>query len=215
VTRLRLALVEDALTPGAPLRFPDGNAARILYLRRGGHAAVNGTPLAEDSAVVVQGGAATVTGEGELWTYALSPGDALATAEERPRLVLAALVPAPGPAALFRLDRVDFPPAGETPRHGHSGPGLRRLLSGRLLMEIGPRLHRADPGQAWFEPGDVPVVARPLAPGSAFLRAMVLDPALAGGRSSFVAATPEDAAKPRSVTYRLYAETVVVTPAAG
>ncbi len=214
MTTLRLALLEDALTPGAPLRLPgDDGATRILYLRRGG-ARVNGAALAEDRALAVQS-AATVTGEGELWTYALSPGDALATPEERPRLVLAALVPAPGPAALFRLDRVDFPPAGETPRHGHSGLGLRRLLSGRLLMEIGPRLHRADPGQAWFEPGDEPVVARPLAPGSAFLRAMVLDPALAGGRSSFIATTPEDAAKPRGVTYRLYAETVVVTPTAG
>lgn len=202
---LRLALFEDALAPDRPLHLP-GGAARILYLRHGS-AAVDGVPLAEDTAHLVTG-AARVTGAGTLWSFALSSAATLATAEEHPRLVLAALVDRPLPA-LFRLDRVDFPPDGETPRHGHSGPGLRRLLSGRLLMEIGPRMHRADPGQAWFEPGDEPVVARPMAPGSAFLRCMVLDPALLGGKSSFVPTTPEDALKPRRVTYRLYAEGVV------
>jgi hypothetical protein len=208
VTGLRIALFEDLLAPGAPLRLAEG-AVRIHWLRHGA-ARVNGATLAADAAATSEG-ATVIEGEGELWTFALSRAPAGFVPEERQRLVLAAPVPARDPAAplLFRLDRVDFPPEGETPRHGHSGPGLRRLLSGSLLMEIGPRLHRAVPGQAWFEPGDEPVVARPLMPGSAFLRAMVLDPALRGGRSSFVAWTPEDAAKPRNAAYRLYAEVVV------
>lgn len=219
---LRLALFEDALAEGAPpLRLPPGPAARLLYLRRGAARVEGHGALAEDAALLVEGEAA-VEGAGELWTFEVSRAPAeggMATPAERPRIILAHPLAGAGrdPAApfLLRLDRVDFPPAGETPRHGHSGPGLRRLLSGRLLMEVGARTHRADPGQAWFEPGDEPVVARPLAPGSAFLRAMVLDPSLLGGRSSFLAWTPGEAAKPGGVSYRLYAEGVVRLPPRG
>ena len=216
---LRLALFEDALAEDAPpLRLPPGPAARILYLRRGAAQVAGRGALAEDAALLVQGEAA-VEGAGELWTFEVSRAPAaggVATPAERPRLVLAHALAGGGhdlaAPFLLRLDRVDFPPSGETPRHGHSGPGLRRLLSSRLLMEVGARAHRADPGQAWFEPGDEPVVARPLAPGCAFLRAMVLDPSLLGGRSSFHAWTPEEAARPRGVSYRQYAEGVVRLP---
>ncbi len=44
---------------------------------------------------------------------------------------------------------------------------------------------------------------------------MVLDPSLLGGRSSFLAWTPGEAAKPGGVSYRLYAEGVVRLPPRG
>lgn len=202
---LSLALYEDGLR--APLSLPP--ALRLLYARRGA-IFVNGAPLAEDSVVLSQD-AVAVTGEGELWRFelrAVPPGWRM-PAEARERVLLARLIER-DPSAPFtlRLDRVTFTPGLETPAHGHHGQGIRRLLSGRLLMEIGPLTHRLDAGRAWFESGEEPVTARGLEPGTAFLRCMVLDEAMLG-RSSFRAWTPEDARKPRNVTYHQYLDRVV------
>ena len=55
--------------------------------------------------------------------------------------------------------------------------------------------------------GEEPVAARGLLPGTAFIRALVMD-ATMQGQSSFRAWTPEDATRPRGVTYRLYLDEV-------
>ena len=87
---------------------------------------------------------------------------------------------------------------------------MRRLIKGRLLAEIGDNFERIDAGHAWFETGLDPVIGTNIHTGnSAFVRVMVLPIELEGGKSSFVPTTPEDAAKPRSVTNRLFGEVVM------
>ncbi len=109
---------------------------------------------------------------------------------------------------LLRADRVTFPPSAVTPKHGHKGPGIRRLVSGRLVAELGSEVRRIEAGEAWFESGKEPVVGRNLAPSSSFVRVMVLDPALAG-EPTFIPWSEEDAAKPRGTNRHLFFDTVV------
>lgn len=204
---LQMALFEDRLGPGAALTLPP--ALRMLYLRDGA-AALDGTPLAVDSAALRQD-AVAVAGTGRLWRFELSrhvPEEGLAP-EDRARLILRRPLrrDATGPFVL-RLDSVTFTPGVETPRHGHFGEGIRRLIDGHLMLEIGERYERRTTGEAWFETGEEPVVACGVTPGTAFLRALVMDAGMKG-QSSFRAWTPEDALKPRGVTYRLYLDEVV------
>ena len=204
---MRLALFEDFLT--APLRLPP--AVRGLYVKQG-KVTLNGAKLAEDNAVLATG-AAVLEGAGEVWRFEVSEVAALTLPHERAALILAHPLPRdPALPFVLRLDRVDFPPAAETPKHGHAGPGIRRLLRGRLLAEIGDEAHRIDAGGAWYETGADPVVGRVLAPGSAFIRAMVLDAALLG-QPTFRAWTADEAAKPRGAQYRLFFDTLTALDA--
>lgn len=200
-----MMLFQDNL--GGPLRLPP--ALRLVYARRG-RVSVDGAPLAEDSAVLCRD-AVTLDGDGEAWRYELRAVAPVwrVPAEEREALQLCRVLDrdAADPFTL-RLDRVTFTPGLETPAHGHHGQGIRRLLAGRLFMEIGPQTHRLDAGRCWFETGEEPVVARGMEPETSFLRCMVLDAAMLG-RSSFRAWTAEEETKPRNVAYRQYLDEVV------
>ena len=211
---IRLALLEDVLAAGTSLAMPA--RARAVFARRGP------IRIAEaGSAVVLEAGqcrlfetAISLYGPGEAWTFELSAwGHEMGVAaEERDRVILAALIDRdPGVPVLVRADRVDFPPGAVTPKHGHKGPGIRRLIEGSLLAEIGDQAHRIDAGDAWFETGHDPVVGRTLAPASAFVRVMVLDPALLGG-PTFIPWTPEEAGKPRGTERTPFFDTVVTVP---
>jgi quercetin dioxygenase-like cupin family protein len=206
---MRLALFEETLQGGAVV-LP--RAVHGVYLRHGS-VTLDGMTLAPDSATMVKG-AATLAGTGEVWRFEVSDVPALASPEEYARMILAHPV-SRDPVAPFvlRMDRVDFPPEGATPRHGHAGPGIRRLLSGRLLAEVGEEAHRIDPGVAWFETGTDPVVGRVMAPGSAFIRCMVLDAELLG-RPTFRACDAAEATKPRSASSRLFFDTLTALDAA-
>ena len=205
---MRLALFEDVLD--GTLALPP--AVRGFYLRHGS-VALDGVALAPDSAVFARS-AATLAGTGEVWRFEVSEVTALAAPEEHARLILAhPLERDPRAPFVLRMDRVDFPPEGATPKHGHAGPGIRRLLSGRLLAEVGEEAHRIDPGSAWFETGHDPVIGRVMAPGSAFIRCMVLDQDLLG-RPTFRAWSAEEAAKPRSAQSRQFFDTLTALDAA-
>jgi hypothetical protein len=116
--------------------------------------------------------------------------------------------PAFGPPFLVRADRIESPPGAATPRHGHRGPGMRRLVKGRLLAEIGDTIERLESGHAWFETGlDMVVGTNTGIVNAAFVRVMVLPVELEGGKSSFMAANEVEAAKPRLVMSRLFGET--------
>ena len=207
---VRLAATEDVLEPGRTLALPP--AARAIYMRRGvGEAVLPGRrlSLAEDTCTLAVG-PVTLSGQGEVWCFELA---AAWDGDDRARIVLAVLL-AIDPAApvLLRADRIDFPPGAVTPKHGHAGPGIRRLLHGRLSAELGNETRRIDAGQAWFETGHDPVVGRNLAPASAFVRGMALDPALLG-RPTFRAWTAHDANLPRGVQPRPFLDEVVRLPA--
>lgn len=205
---MRLGLFEHAIA--APLALP--HAVHAIYVRTG-RVTVNGTPLGEDSGKLVTG-RTTLAGNGEVWRFEVARTEALSEAHEHASLILARHLPF-DPAAPFvmRLDRVDFSPDGATPKHGHAGPGIRRLLRGRLLAEVGEEAHRIEAGGAWYETGDDPVIGRVLQPGSAFIRCMVLAPALLG-QPTFRAWSAEDAAKPRNARYRLLFDTLTALDAA-
>jgi quercetin dioxygenase-like cupin family protein len=204
---IAMMLFEDALRPGEARALPP--ALRLLYTRRG-TARFDGVSLAEDEAHLSQD-SGSLEGEGEVWRFELTrvPEGWRVPAEHRDSLVLARVLERDAAAHFtLRLDRVTFTPGLETPAHGHHGQGIRRLIAGRLFMEIGALTHRLDAGRAWFESGEEPVVGRGLEPGTSFLRCMVLDAAMLG-RSSFKGWTPEDEHKPRNVAYRQYLDTVV------
>lgn len=206
---MRLALFEERLE-GGMLALP--SAVHGIYLRHGG-VTLDGAPLPPDSGTFLKG-TATLAGTGEVWRFEVSNAPCLAAPEEYARMVLAHSIDRdPTAPFVLRMDRVDFPPEGATPKHGHAGPGIRRLLSGRLLAEVGDEAHRIDPGGAWFETGADPVIGRVMAPGSAFIRCMVLDADLLG-RPTFRPWSPEEAAKPRSASSRLYFDTLTALDAA-
>ena len=107
---------------------------------------------------------------------------------------------------LMRCDRVDFPPSGIAFTHTHEGSGIRCLQQGRIRIETQGENFWVEPGGAWFETGSDPVFAqtRPDGP-SYFVRVMIL-PRSIRGRSSIRYVKPEDADKPKTQTYQVFAD---------
>ncbi len=206
-----LAATEDVLAPGQPLALAP--AVRALYVRCGAVRIGSEGParlVAPDTCRLAVG-AATLEGEGEVWGFEVSAGRADGTC---PRTVLAVpLARDPTLPFVLRADRIDFEPGGVTPRHGHAGPGIRRLLQGRLFAELGPQRRRIGAGEAWFESGPEAIVGHNLAPATAFVRAMVLDAELLG-RPTFRPWTEADATKPRGTRARLFFDELVRLPPA-
>jgi len=204
----RLAVYDVTLTSAAAA-IPSRGAS-FLYVWSGrATVATNGSELAvgADDGTMLDG-PATVTGEGIAWLYDLAPSAQPTLAGPAFSLVIARDLPATfeGPR-MFRADRVESNPGAQTPLHGHRGPGIRRLLKGRLHAFIGDDVDRIDAGDAWFETGKDWVIGKNIAEEvSAFVRVMMLPADLKGGTSSFVPATPVEGAKPRSVSYRLFGE---------
>ena len=195
----RLAAYDLPLGP-EPLDLP--GAAWFVYMLSGA-ARVGDTAVGAGEGAVVTG-PCRVGGEGLAWAFEAAP--ASTPFPSGLTLVLARPV---GPLAdrMFRADRIRMRPDTVTPRHGHRGPGIRRVLSGAILGAIGEGHDRLDPGRAWYETGTDPVVGTNLHPdGSAFVRAMLLPRELAGGATSFVPWDPSEALKSRAVQNDLLGE---------
>lgn len=161
--------------------------------------------LSPDNGVFVVG-ALEISGTG--WLFELAPADQPLMDDPAIDIVLSHgfVLDFDGPYML-RADRVASNPGAETPLHGHRGPGIRRLLTGRIRATIGGNVERIAAGQAWFETGRDWVIGRNISDGeNVFVRVMVLPAELKGGVSSFVAATPQEGQRPRAVSYRLYGE---------
>jgi len=216
VTPLRLT-VYDAAPQNTKL---PGGAARFIYCRAGRLALEDQSKsvvLSGDEGTFCDGGAQLCV-EGDAWIYEVAPR--AASFLPQARLILShALHPAFDPPFLLRADRIESTPGAVTPRHGHRGPGVRRLVFGTLVAEVGDAIERIEAGDAWFETGRDPVVGTNVGPtNAAFVRVMVLPPELEGGKSSFVPADSAEAAKPRSVVNRLFGERLLsegLTPPAG
>jgi len=107
---------------------------------------------------------------------------------------------------LMRADRVDFPLGGIAYTHTHRGPGIRCLLRGSIRVESAGEVHEIASGGAWFESGPDPVLAtassREL---TGFARVMILPLDLRGG-SSIRYVNPEDADKPKTQKYQVFAD---------
>ncbi len=104
----------------------------------------------------------------------------------------------PGPGEwVLRCDRVDFPPGGIAHRHVHPGPGLRRLLHGKLTIDRDGERHTYRAGEWWYEDADDPVLATASASEeTAFVRVLLL-PREWEGRRTIHYLDPADEAKPK------------------
>ena len=107
---------------------------------------------------------------------------------------------------LMRCDRVGFPAGGEALTHVHQGPGIRCLLNGSIRIDSEGASHSFAPGEAWFEGGPQPVYAAASRDTpTAFVRVMIL-PRACHGKSSIRYMRPEDADKPKTQTYQIFAD---------
>jgi hypothetical protein len=166
--------------------------------------------LPADEGIFSQG-ITRIAGPGTIWVFEVGPDEPPSWADPTRSIILSRrFTPDFSSPWLLRADRIESNPGSATPRHGHRGPGMRRLIKGRLLAQINDDFERIDPGHAWFETGRDPVIGTNVHTGnSAFVRVMLLPIELQGGKSSFVPTTVEDAAKPRAVMQRLFGEVVV------
>lgn len=204
--------VYDLRLEGREVVLPAG-PDRFIYALEGQASVEAGggaTALATDAGVFAAG-EARVSGTGMAWIYEVGRHDRPLLCAPEISVILSRRFALPdAPQRLLRADRIESQSGAATPRHGHRGPGLRRLIKGRLLAEIGDNYERIDAGHPWFETGTDPVIGTNIHSGnSAFVRVMVLPAELEGGKSSFVPTTPEDAAKPRSVINRLFGEQMI------
>jgi hypothetical protein len=106
---------------------------------------------------------------------------------------------------LLRGDSVAFPPGGCAYLHRHQGPGIRCLLEGGIRIDTHGRSTSYGPGSPWFENGPEPVFAQATDRPTRFIRTMIL-PIAYLGRSSVEYLREEDKAKPKTQSYKIYAD---------
>lgn len=113
---------------------------------------------------------------------------------------------------LMRCDRVEFPKGGVALTHVHQGPGIRCCLKGEITIESAGHTASYRPGEPWFESGYEPVLAPTTErEETAFVRCFILPRGLKN-RSSIRYVRPEDAAKPKSQAYQIFAERFIELP---
>ncbi len=203
-----MRLFEDALFGGEEVRF-DGPAPRALYVSAGS-VSVNGESVAADDGIVLSEALRLSAGEGgaAVWRWEVASVDAAAAYGHRTSLRLAGRFDPVAIAGelLLRLDSVAFPPGGSALLHTHQGPGIRCLREGAIRIDTEGRSSSYGPGGAWFESGPEPVFAQASSEvPSRFIRAMVLPLSLIGA-SSIRYVRDEDRDRPKSQSYRVFAE---------
>ena len=204
-----IRLFEDTLFGDEEVGFEDP-MPRAVYVSAGS-ISVNGEDVPLDGGVVLTDAAMVCAGGdgATVWRWEVSPSTAAAGGYgHRTTLRLAGRF---DPAAiadelLLRLDSVAFPPGGTALLHTHQGPGIRCLREGEIRIDNEGRSSSYCPGGAWFESGPEPVFAQAsLTVPSRFIRTMVLPRSLPGA-SSIRYVNDEDRNRPKSQTYRVFAE---------
>jgi hypothetical protein len=204
-----MRLYEDVLSNAAarPVELPA--LPRMLFIVHGS-ATIHGQALSDgeawhgEEAVTVTPGTAGVT----WWRFELAPGDAAdgnLAGVSRQKLAVAAESLPPGDL-LLRGDSVAFPPGGCAYLHRHQGPGMRCLLDGGIRIDTHGHSTSYGPGGAWYETGPEPVFAQAAHDrATRFIRMMILPQALLG-KSSIAYLNPEDRDRPKSQTYKVFAD---------
>ena len=204
-----MRLFEDTLFGGEEVRF-DNPVPRTIYVSAGS-ISVDGDDVPMDEGVALTDAAMLRSGGdgATLWRWEVESADAGADIyDHRTTLRLAGRI---DPAAiadelLIRLDSVAFPLGGAALLHTHQGPGIRCLREGEIRIDTEGRSSSYGPGGAWFEIGPEPVFAQAsMEVPSRFIRTMVLPRALLG-TSSIRYVNIEDRDKPKSQSYRVFAE---------
>jgi hypothetical protein len=203
-----LRLIEDVLPGDSPaVRLPA--FPRMVYVV---HGAVTfaGTTFRDGEAWAGEHATTFTPGEGgaTCWRFELAPlseDDGLIDGVSRSKLS-AVLETLPNGDLLLRGDSVAFPPGGCAYVHRHQGPGIRCLIDGGIRIDTHGRSTSYGPGGAWYETGPDPVFARAAADrATRFVRVMILPRELLG-KSSIEYLNEEDKAKPKSQTYKIYAD---------
>jgi hypothetical protein len=203
-----LRLYEDILSNGNEATLPA--APRMIFVVHGTVAIADRMLKAEEAfshegPVTLKAGSEGVT----LWRWDLDPaGGAPVTARgmvTREKLS-AALETLPKGELLLRGDSVAFPPGGCAFLHRHQGPGTRCVIEGAIRIDTHGKSTSYGPGGAWYETGPDPVFAQASADRpTRFIRVMILARALMG-KSSIEYLNEDDRAKPKSQSYKLFAD---------
>jgi len=212
-----LRLYEDVVSNDGALRLELPALPRMIFIVHGtatiaGRAWSDGEAWHGEEAATLTPGSGGVT----CWRFELAPADAadgsiVGSAVVSRQKLAASAETLPAGDLLLRGDSVAFPPGGCAFRHRHQGPGIRCLLEGgiRIDTQIGSSIGRSTsygPGGAWYEAGPDPVFAQAARDrATRFIRMMILPRALLG-KSSIEYLDPEDKARPKSQSYKGFAD---------
>ena len=207
----KLLLFTDRFAPGETTAI--SSAIRVLYVAQGSlvvRAAGISASLDPNSTWCGTGVAAFAAGKSGArvlrWEIAAHAEPPLVKACADCTPILSVPINLPASEVLLRCDRVEFPPGGEALTHVHQGPGIRCLLTGSIRIDSEGASHTYGPGDAWFESGPEPVYAAASATEStAFARVTIL-PRTCHGKSSIRYVHPEDADKPKTQKYQIFAD---------
>jgi hypothetical protein len=145
------------------------------------------------------------------WRFELAPADAADGSVAGRGVVSRQKLVAPAetlPAGdlLLRGDSVAFPPGGCAFLHRHQGPGIRCLIEGGIRIDTHGQSVSYGPGGAWYESGPDPVFAQGARDrATRFIRMMILPRALLG-KSSIEYLNAEDRERPKSQSYKGFAD---------
>ena len=200
-----LELIEDRLDAGGSISLPATN--RIVYVVEGAVEARShgGTAasIAANDARHFSGNVSVLAGDGgaRVWRWELS-----GEGQDGPAKLRAEIDIDEDGEYLMRCDRVDFPLGGVAYTHTHQGPGIRCLYMGEFDVTVDGETKHLLPGEPWFEAGPDPVYAEASKTElTAFIRVMILPRRLLG-QSSIRYVNPEDADKPKTQTYSVFAD---------
>jgi hypothetical protein len=204
-----LRLLEDTLNAGA-IRTLTTTLPRAIYVTAGS-VKIDELELASDNGTVTLDCPTIEAGpEGASlwrWEVARKSADIEEIGAETCLKMAAAIFDGDVTAShLLRLDSVAFPPGGCAYLHTHQGPGTRCLIEGRVRIDTDGHSVSYGPGSPWFEAGPEPVFAQADQEiPTRFIRALVLPKQLLG-QSSIRYVNEADQAKPKTQSYRVFAE---------
>jgi hypothetical protein len=207
-----LRLYEDVLSSAENVEFRLAALPRFIFVVQGS-ATIEGKTLNEGDAW--QGSGATKVKPGPegvtCWRWELARGDQGSTVACAPGMITheklsAYLETLPKGELLMRGDSVAFPPGGCAYLHNHQGPGIRCLIEGGIRIDTHGRSTSYGAGGAWYESGPDAVFAQAAGDKqSRFIRVMILPRDLMG-KSSIQYVNEADKAKPKSQSYKIYAD---------
>ncbi len=207
-----LRLYEDVLSSAENVVFELPPLPRFIFVVHGsatiaGETVTSGNAWQGEGTVTVKPGEAGVT----IWRWELARGDQGSTTANAPGMITheklsAYLETLPRGELLMRGDSVAFPPGGCAYLHRHQGPGIRCLIEGGLRVDTHDRSTSYGPGGAWYESGPDTVFAQAAADKpTRFIRVMILPRELTG-KSSIQYINDDDKAKPKTQSYKIYAD---------
>jgi hypothetical protein len=207
-----MRLYEDTLPNDGALRVALPALPRMIFIVHGG-AMIEGRALSDGEAWHGEG-PATVTPASTgvtCWRFELAPADSAdgsvaATGVVSRQKLAASAQTLPAGDLLLRGDSVAFPPGGCAFLHRHQGPGLRCLLEGGIRIDTHGASTSYGAGGAWYETGPDPVFAQGARDrATRFIRMMILPRALLG-KSSIEYLNADDKERPKSQSYKGFAD---------